>query len=164
MNAAALRRPAAWLAGAWAGIMIGLGFIAAPVLFSALERADAGRVAARLFTIDAYLGLAFGVTLLVIALQRARGAKEQGGTRFSADMLLALAALFCTLAGHFALQPMVEAARGGTGTASFAVLHGVASAFFALKFAVVAVLAWRLAAAPRCSSQTSSPKAAAPVS
>ncbi|MEO8836161.1 MAG: DUF4149 domain-containing protein, partial [Caldimonas sp.] len=124
-----LQRAAAWLAAAWAGEMAAIGFIAAPVLFAALARDDAGRVAARLFAIDAYCGLAFGAALLVIALRRSAGNVAPGASRFSVEMLLALAALFCIVAGHFAVQPMIDTARsGGTGP-SFAVLHGVSSAF-----------------------------------
>jgi hypothetical protein len=43
---------------------------------------------------------------------------------------------------------MIESARRGEGGPSFAVLHGVASAFFLVKFAAVAALAWRLTGAP----------------
>jgi hypothetical protein len=64
----------------------------------------------------------------------------------------------CVVAGHFALLPMIEAARAGPAGVSFAVLHGVASAFFVAKFVAVAVLAWRLAASPRDAT------AAAPIS
>jgi hypothetical protein len=72
-------------------------------------------------------------------------------SRFSTEMLLVLGALFAIVAGHYAIQPMIESARRGEGGPSFAVLHGVASAFFLVKFAAVAGLAWRLTAprAPR---------------
>jgi hypothetical protein len=139
-----LRRVACALAGVWAGLMAGIGFVAAPTLFAQLGRADAGRVAGRLFLTDAYLGLAFGAVLLLLARQVAKADAERGGSRFSTEMILALAALFCIVAGHFGPQPMLEAARAGGGGASFAVLHGVASAFFVAKLALVAVLAWRL--------------------
>jgi hypothetical protein len=105
-------------------------------------------VAARLFELDAYLGLALGAIVLVLALRVARD-RPDGGSRFSVEMMLALGALFCIVAGQFALQPMIEAVRAGTSRVSFAVLHGVASAFFVVKFAAVAVLAWRLAGRPR---------------
>ena len=140
-----MRQLAAWLAGAWAGLIAGVGFVAAPTLFATLARADAGRVVGRLFAIDAYIGLALGAILLVLALRLARD-RADGGSRFSAEILLAFGALFCVVAGHFALQPMIEAARAGTSGVPFAGLHGVASAFFVGKFAAVAVLAWRLAA------------------
>jgi Domain of unknown function (DUF4149) len=142
-----LRQLAAWLAGAWSGLIAGTGFVAAPMLFEMLARADAARVAARLFQVDAYLGLALGAVLLVLALRVARD-RPEGGSRFSVEMMLALGALFCIVAGYFALQPAIEAVRAGTSGVSFAVLHGVASAFFVVKFGAVAVLAWRLAASP----------------
>jgi hypothetical protein len=142
------RRAAAWLAGAWCGLVGAVGFVAAPLLFATLPRGDAGRVAARLFAVDAALGLGFGASLLVLALQDAKRNAAAGGSYFSAEMVLALAALFSIVAGHYAIEPMLAAAgRGGEGP-PFAVLHGVASVFFVVKFVVVAVLAWRLGRAP----------------
>jgi hypothetical protein len=157
------RRVACWLAGGWAGLIAGIGFVAAPALFTTLARSDAGRVAARLFAIDAYFGLALGGVVLVFALREAHD-RSDGGSRFSAEMMLALAALFCVVAGHFALQPMIEAARSGAAGVSFAVLHGVASAFFLVKFVVVAALAWRLTAAPLPAPARVAATAAAPPS
>ena len=144
-----LRRVAAWLAGTWAGLIAAIGFVAAPILFATLPRAEAGRVAARLFAVDATIGVCAGALLLLLAFQMARRAAEEGASRFSTEMLLVLGALFCIIAGHYALQPMMEALSRGESGPSFAVLHGVASAFFAVKFAVVATLAWRLTGAPR---------------
>ena len=138
------RRAACLLGGVWAGLMAGIGFVAAPSLFALLARADAGRVAGRLFAAEANIGLAMGVVLLLIARRLAQAGAERGASRFSTEMILALAALFCTVAGHFGLQPMLEAARAGEGRASFAVLHGVSTAFFLVKLGLVAALAWRL--------------------
>ncbi|MEO8311409.1 MAG: DUF4149 domain-containing protein [Caldimonas sp.] len=144
-----LRRAAAWLAGVWAGLVAGVGFVAAPVLFATLPRADAGRAVTRLFAVDATIGIVAGAILLVLALQIARGAARHGASRFSAEMLLVLAAIFSIVAGHYAVQPMMEAAARGDGGPSFAVLHGVATAFFLVKFVAVAVLAWRFAGPAR---------------
>ena len=146
MSAARLGRFASWLAGLWTGVIAAVGFVAAPTLFAVLPRADAGRVAARLFETDAYLGLGAGVILLMLALPRTDAIRRQGSSRFSAELMLVLAALFCIVAGQFAVQPMIESARRGEGSASFAVLHGVASLFFVAKFVAVAALAWRLTA------------------
>ena len=127
--------------------MAGIAFIAAPALFAVLPRADAGRVASTLFAQDAYAGLAFGALLLIVTMQRARLDAERGiGSRFSTDMILALLALFCVVAGHFGVQPMIEASRQGRGSLSFGALHGVSMAFFAGKLAAASVLAWRLTA------------------
>ncbi len=144
MTGERLRGTACALAGGWAGLMAGIGFVAAPALFALLPRPDAGRVAARLFLTDAYAGLALGIVLLLLGRSLGRDAVARGGTRFGAEVALPLAALFCTVAGHFGLQPLLDAARAGEGRASFAVLHGVAAAFFVVKLCVVAALAWRL--------------------
>jgi len=144
-----LRRVAAWLAGTWAGLIAAIGFVAAPIRFAPLPRADAGRVAARLFAVDATIGICAGALLLLLAFQLARRAAESGASRFSTEMLLVLGALFCIIAGHYAIQPVMEARLRGESGPSFAVLHGVASAFFVVKFFVVGAVAWRLTGAAR---------------
>ena len=146
----ALRRAASWLAGTWAGLIAGVGFVAAPALFATLPRGDAGRVAAQLFGLDATIGVCVGAVLLVLCLRLARVDSASGvSSRFSTEMLLVLGALFAIVAGHYAIQPMIESARRREGGPSFAVLHGVASAFFLVKFLAVAVLAWRLTGSTR---------------
>ena len=76
----------------------------------------------------------------------ATGRAEAGGSRFSVEMVLVLGALFSIVAGHYAIEPMLASAGRGD-VPSFAVLHGIASAFFVVKFVAIAVLAWRLAGA-----------------
>ena len=132
------------LPGVWAGLMLALGAVAAPSLFALLERADAGRVAGRLFTVEAQLSLVLCVVLGLLERRRAALRAEAGaGSRISAELLLVLGALFCTVLGHFALQPMMEAARAGQGGWSFGALHGASSGLFLLKGLLVATLAWR---------------------
>ena len=137
------RRFAAWLAGLWAGEVAALGFIAAPVLFAVLPRAQAGDAAAHLFRVDAGLGLVVGAMLLVLTLNAARRGAEAGGSRFSVAMVLVLVALFCIVAGHYAVEPLLDDARADRSR--FALLHGVTSVFFVVKLVAIAVLAWRLA-------------------
>lgn len=138
-------RLGAWLAGIWAGVLLCVAFIAAPAPFATLASAEAGKVVARMFSQDAYLSLAFAVVLYLIVRKQARLAAVAGkGSVVSANVLLVLGTLFCTVAGYFALQPMLEAARAGQGRLSFGALHGVAMGFFALKGLLVLVLAWRL--------------------
>ena len=152
------RRVAAWIAGVWAGAVAAVGFIAAPVLFAVLPRAEAGAAAAHLFRIDATIGLVVGAVLLVLTLQAARRSAEAGGSRFSVEMVLVLVALFCIVVGHYAIGPMLDEARAGRGR--FALLHGVASVFFVVKLAAIAALAWRLTD----STATADATAAAPTS
>lgn len=135
-----LRRSRTLLPGLWAGMLLCLGGLATPAPFAVLARETAGQVAGRMLAGEAYASLVLAV-LFVLIERRVRGA-----VRPSADMLLALGALFCTIAGYFAVLPMMEAARAGQGSWSFAVLHAVSSGFFAFKGVLVLVLAWRVTA------------------
>lgn len=138
-------RFAALIAGLWAGVLVCIGAIAAPSAFALLALPDAGRFVGRLFAQDAYLSLAAAIVLFVIERQRARGAAATGtGSVFSANLVILLGTLFCTVAGYFAVQPMMEAARAGQGSVSFATLHFVSAGMFALKGLLVLALAWRL--------------------
>jgi hypothetical protein len=132
-----------WLSGLWAGVLLAIALVAAPTLFALLERAQAGRVASRLFAIEAAVSLLASIVIVVIE----RGIPPaRGESQFSVNLRLALGALFCTVAGYYALQPMVEAARAGQGKLSFATLHAISSVLYAAKAMLVLVLAWRTAA------------------
>ena len=139
------KRAAGLVAGIWAGVLLCVGFNAAPAAFAVLPAVDAGRYVGRLFALDAYASIAFAVVLYVLVRGLARRAAQQGrGSVVSMEVLCVLGALFCTIAGYFALQPMIEAARSGQGSYSFAALHGASMVFFALRTLLVVVLALRL--------------------
>jgi Domain of unknown function (DUF4149) len=111
---------------------------------------DAGRFVNRLFEQDAYLSIGVAVVLFAIERQRSRDAAAAGtGSVFSANLMLLLGALFCTVAGYFAVQPMMEAARAGQGALSFGALHAISAGFFVMKGLLVLALAWRLSSATR---------------
>ena len=130
----------------WAGLLLTIALVAAPSAFAVLPQADAGRVVARLFAIEAEASIAFAVLLFLIERRDAAAAAGAGqGSVVSAPMLLLLGTLMCTVAGYFALLPLLEAARAGTGRWSFAALHGVSLAFYGLKTLLVLALAWRAA-------------------
>ena len=125
----------------WAGMLLCVALIAAPAPFATLAPADAGRVVARVFASEAYTSVA--AALVVVLVER-----KAGGEALGANVFLALGALFCTVAGYFALQPMIAAARTGQGALSFGQLHVVSVGFFALKGVLVLALAWRVSSAP----------------
>jgi hypothetical protein len=131
------------LPGLWLGMLLALAFVAAPSLFAILDRPMAGRVAGRLFAIEAQLSLLLAVVLGL--LERAHAVRQLPGqgSRISAELLLVLGALFCTVLGHFAIQPMMETARAGQGRWSFGALHAASTGFYLLKSLLVATLAWR---------------------
>ncbi|MBL8351021.1 MAG: DUF4149 domain-containing protein [Burkholderiaceae bacterium] len=135
------------LPGLWAGMLLCIAAIATPAVFAALQRGDAGRVVGRIFGVEAWTSLALAMLLLAIERSRARSAAEAGrGSVLSTEMLLVLGTVFCTVAGYFAVQPLMPAARDGQGPLSFGQLHALSSGFFGLKIALLAVLAWRAAA------------------
>jgi len=148
LKAATLDRAGALLAGVWAGVLVGIGGIGAPSGFATGAPDVAGRAAGRMFMQEAYVSLVVCGLLFVLVRSQARRRAAAGlGSIISADVMLVAAALFCTVAGYFALQPMMAAARAGQGALSFGALHGLSAAFFALKALCVLVLAWRLAGA-----------------
>jgi hypothetical protein len=140
-----LFRAASVLAGLWAGVLACIGAVAAPSAFATLSAPDAGRFVSRVFEQEAYLSIAIAIVLIVIERQRSRDAAAAGtGSVFSTSIVLLLGTLFCTVAGYFAIIPMMAAARAGRGSVSFAVLHAVSGGLFALKGLLVLSLAWRL--------------------
>ncbi len=130
------------LPGLWAGGLLCVAGLATPAPFALLARDVAGRVAGRMLAQEAYTSLGVGVLLLV--LHRVAASRE-GAPQFGWDFGLVLGALACTVAGYFALLPLMEAARAGQGGWSFAQLHAVSAAFYALKLGLVLALAWRAA-------------------
>ena len=131
-------RVAAVAAGLWAGMLLCVALIATPAPFATLSPADAGRVVGRIFANEAYTSLV--VALLLITLERRRGQQAMSGS-----VMLLLGTAFCTVAGYFAVQPLMAAARAGQGSLSFGALHAISLGFFALKGLMVLSLAWRLA-------------------
>lgn len=142
-----LLRAQTWLAGLWAGLIVGVGAISAPSLFSVLERAQAGQGAGQIFAVEAKVSLALAIVLFALERRRVRDmAEAEGGSAsMTVQLLLVLGALFLTVFGQFALHPMIEAAKAGQSTAlSFGALHGISAGMFWLKGLLVMVLAWRL--------------------
>lgn len=129
----------------WAGVLLCIALLATPAPFATLAKADAGRVVAHIFVREAWLSLLLGAALLALARRDAARHAESGlGSQFSTEMLLALGAIFCTVLGYFALQPMMAAAKAGEATPlSFGQLHGLSFGLFGVKIALVCWLAVR---------------------
>jgi len=144
-----LLRLQVWLAGLWAGIVVAVGGVAAPSLFSVLERTQAGLGAGRIFTNEARLSLAMAMVLFALERRRVRDLAEAGLTPkvMTGNLLLVLGVLFLTVFNEFGLHPAIEAAKAGIPTRlSFGALHGLSASLFWLKAVLVLTLAWRLTA------------------
>lgn len=134
------------LAALWAGVILALGALAAPSAFAVAGSEVAGSIAGRFFMQEAYLSLAAAISLFLMLRRHARAQFETGqGSLLSVEMILSLAALFLTIVGYFALQPMMQAARLAQDMPRFGMLHGVSAVMFCMKGLVVFALAWRLA-------------------
>lgn len=143
--------------GLWLGLLLCVAGVATPAPFALLAQADAGRVVGRILGQEASISLGLGVAVLVLERLAARRAAESGrGSQFSVGMALALGAIFCTVFGYYGLQPQMAAAKAGQGALggglsfglSFGQLHILSAVFYAAKVVLVALLAWRAAAAP----------------
>jgi len=134
------------LAAAWAGALATVAFLAAPNAFATLATAEAGRYVARLFVLESWMSLVLALLLLFAEQRRARGAAAQGiGSVMSGATLLLFGTVFCTVLGHFGIEPMMAAARAGQGAWSFGALHAASTVLYAVKGMLVIVLAWRWA-------------------
>ncbi len=91
----------------WVGGMWVVGFVVAPLLFARLgDRALAGLMAGKLFSIIAWIGIACAAYLIVYRIARFRaGCLRQG------FFWMALLTLAFVLAGQFGVQPVMEALR-----------------------------------------------------
>jgi Domain of unknown function (DUF4149) len=129
--------------GLWAGWLLCVALLATPAPFALLAPAEAGRIVGRMLAQEAYTSLALGLVLLVLERVHTR---RRGGPQFGAQLALVLGALFCTVAGYFAVQPMMAGARAGAGPLTFGQLHAVSATFYGVKALLVLALAWRAAA------------------
>ena len=133
------------LPGVWFGVLLAIALIAAPAASMSLDRSSFGAVVRAIFAREAPASLILGVVLLVIERRDALARHMATGvSQFSTEMVLAIVALFCTVAGYYGLEPMMEQARSGAATSlTFMQLHAVSLAFFGVKGLAVLALAWK---------------------
>lgn len=145
------------LALIWVGSALTIGYVVAPTLFTMLERSVAGDVAARLFRIEAFLGVACGILSLALGnvLVR-RGAVDYRRLRW-----LVAGMLLCVLIGYFGLQPFMEGLREAARSAGldlahsayaarFGLLHAISTLFYVVETLLGLALIWMLpAGAPK---------------
>lgn len=116
----------------WAGSLWSLAAWVAPTLFYAQgDRHLAGVLAARLFSIETYVGL--GVAALALLLP----ARNKFAGAYLASALLAL--------NEWVLKPLMTQAheRGSFAGLSFGAWHGVSALIYLAACLAVAVLVWR---------------------
>lgn len=121
----------------WAGSLWTVCCIVAPQLFATLpERRLAGQMAARLFHIEAWLGVI--VALALVAILAARNALTTSKTTLRLILLTAGA----PLASELILGPMMDVARTAGDMSRFAMLHGVSAVLFFTACVSALALLW----------------------
>jgi hypothetical protein len=137
----------------WVGSALTIGYLVAPTLFATLARSTAGDVAARLFRIEAFIGVACGILSLTLSNVLVR----RGAAGYRKLRWLVVGMLVCVLVGYFGLQPFMDALRaqahaegldlaGSPYAARFGLLHGVSTVFYVVETILGLVLVWLLPA------------------
>lgn len=122
----------------WVGSLWVIGFVVAPLLFARLpDRALAGMLAGKLFTLVAYIGIGCALYLLLFRFARfGPGALKQGFFWAAFTMLLLI------LVGEFGVQPILEnlkaqalprQAMESVFRDRFNTWHGVASGLYVIE-------------------------------
>lgn len=129
----------------WVGAMWGIGYIVAPVLFSRLgDRALAGLIAGKLFSLIAWVGIVCAIYLLLFRMVRYGGGVFKQGVFWIVLMMLAL-----VCAGEFGIQPIMAALKEEALPKQvmesvlrdrFAAWHGVSSVLYIIQSLLGAAL------------------------
>lgn len=125
-------------AALWWGSLTAIGFLAVPLLFADLPTpADAGRMAARLFTAQAWVSIGCGLLLVMQSRRGEAPSMDWGG----GALPFVFAGLLLALLVEFGVAPRIVARE------NLRVWHAVGSAMYVAQWACAATVLWRLAGA-----------------
>jgi len=128
------------LAALWWGSLTALGFVIVPMLFIHLPSpAAAGQMAAKLFTAQAWLGIACAMFLLLIYNQKE---SEYQDLRALAAIKFVVTGLLLVVLVEFGLSPRIVSARADGG--NLKLLHGLGSAMYFGQWLCAGFALWRL--------------------
>ena len=135
MHGAWRARAALLLTALWWGSLSAIGFVAVPLLFANLPSpAMAGRLAARLFSAQTWVGIACALPLLAI-LGRNRAVAGVGANR-NASFLIVIA-LWLAVVGEWAIAPRILARE------NLALWHALGSAAYLMQWVCVGMVLLR---------------------
>ena len=140
------------MAGLWVGSFITIGFLVAPILFSALgDRQVAGMIAASLFKIEANISVGLSVVLMILANYLVRAGLNQ----FRIVRWILLGMLACAISAAFILIPWMSSLKEqamlsglfvmeSSWAGLFTRLHQVSSGLYAIQSLLGIFLVWHL--------------------
>ncbi|MDO8278227.1 MAG: DUF4149 domain-containing protein [Burkholderiaceae bacterium] len=139
MAGSRLQSLAVLCAALWWGSLGAIGFMAVPLLFAHLPTpADAGRMAARLFSAQTWLSMACGMLLLMFSRGRGGGVAPHWAKPV---LPFILGAMLLALLVEFAIAPRIVARD------NLRLWHGLGSAGYLLQWLCAGVVLWKIAAA-----------------
>jgi hypothetical protein len=128
------------LAALWWGSLSGLGFVVVPLLFTHLgSPAEAGAMAAKLFTAQTWLSV-FCAMLLLMLLNKRDDVEVVPESR--AAMSWVVAGMLLALLVEFGVAAQIVSARSTGG--HLQLWHGLGSAMYVSQWLWVSWLLWRL--------------------
>jgi small-conductance mechanosensitive channel len=123
-------------AALWWGSLTAIGFIAVPLLFANLPPANAGQVAAKLFTGQAWTSIACAMLVLIAA----RGGEEGASMGWGRGALgFVIAGLLFAILGEFEVAPHIVARQ------DLAFWHTVGTVLYGAQWICALVVLWKLA-------------------
>ncbi|MEK7835876.1 MAG: DUF4149 domain-containing protein [Pseudomonadota bacterium] len=138
-----------WIGGLWV-----IGYLVAPTLFYTLaDRALAGSLAGKLFTLIAYVGIGSAIYVMLFRVTRFGGACFKQGIFWIVMVMLLL-----TLAAEFGVQPILAGLKHqalpkevveSVFRDRFAAWHGVASVLYVIQSVLGVLLVWLQGRDPR---------------
>lgn len=132
------------LAALWWGSLSGLGFVVVPLLFTHLgSPAEAGAMAAKLFTAQTWLSVVCAMLLLML-LNKREGIESVPESR--AAMGSVVAGMLLALLVEYGVAAEIVSARSTDG--NLRLWHGLGSAMYFGQWLCVSWLLWRLTRAP----------------
>jgi hypothetical protein len=128
------------LAALWWGSLSGLGFVVVPMLFTHLgSPAEAGAMAAKLFTSQTWLSVVCAMLLLTL-LNKRDGVEVMPDSR--AAMAWVVMGMLLALLVEFGVAAQIVSARSTGG--NLRLWHGLGSAMYLGQWLSVSWLLWRL--------------------
>jgi len=135
-------RAAVFLSALWWGSLSGLGFVVVPLLFKHLGTpADAGAMAAKLFSAQTWVSVACTM-LLLLMLNRKDAEPTQSHTDARRVTAWAVAGLLLALLVEFGVAAQIVNARSSGGNLRW--WHGLGSVMYLGQWICASLALWRL--------------------
>jgi hypothetical protein len=142
------------VAALWSGAIAGMSFVAVPLMFAKLGPALAGPVAAKLFSMQCWIGLVFGLVLLLILRSQREALQHSPASAAPPEQIMAsmravlstmgivVFAMLLAMLQEFGVAQKIITARSTGG--NLRLWHGLGSLMVMGQWLCSAAVLWRL--------------------